>query len=492
MMTFEKPDHSGSPAAKRKESGNRTVLTALEHLYPGDSLRIGGREYLMKEEVSAGKNFTAQGASGGSKGEVIMRLRARHLLDTLSESYVEKQPALEAEAAVFLKPGEPLKIKVTSGEATVTASGAVVEKAQKVPLSEETVRKQAGKTGDTLFAFRRIDVRLEGACFCPVSEINRVRREALEQLEEKLLSEFRRNAPAGEHGAEAAAEGRGKGQDPEAALEEAAEKRTGFKSVHPKVTASVLSEEQLQAVLASDLAGGVYVDASMFVYPASEKPEALISRIHQAGKKAYLALPYIYREETGKTLEHFLPEGKMKAFDGILVRSADEMGMLREWNVEGEIIADAGVYTWNREAAEEVRRLGATWDTIPYELTARELSGRDLSSSELVVYGRTPLMVTAQCLRKNTSGCTHQPSVMTLVDRKGIGFPVRSECAFCQNIIYNSVPTELLTAEKEVSMLKPASVRYSFTTESREETEAILKGQLPGQITRGHIRKGVE
>lgn len=101
-------------------------------------------------------------------------------------------------------------------------------------------------------------------------------------------------------------------------------------------------------------------------------------------------------------------------------------------------------------------------------------------------------MVTAQCLRKNTSGCTHQPSVMTLVDRKGIGFPVRSECAFCQNIIYNSVPTELLTAEKEVSMLKPASVRYSFTTESREETEAILKGQLPGQITRGHIRKGVE
>ena len=101
-------------------------------------------------------------------------------------------------------------------------------------------------------------------------------------------------------------------------------------------------------------------------------------------------------------------------------------------------------------------------------------------------------MVTAQCLRKNTGGCTHAASWLTLTDRMKAQFPVRCECTFCGNIIYNSVPLDLITAEKDRRFLSPVYIRYSFTTETAAEVRRVLDGELPVSITRGHIRKGVE
>lgn len=506
MMASLRPDHSGTLAAIVRETGKKTIFSAAEDLYTGDSLIIGGREYRMKEDVKAGETFPADGVSGVRKGEKIMRVRAQHLLDTLSEQYVKKQPSVPADAEVFLSPGKPLKVIVSSGAQKAAAEGSPLQQAEKRPLTEDTVRKQTGKTGDTLFEFQNISVDIDGSCFCQVSEMNRVRREALSALEEKLLSGFRRKAPDGKTGRLAdgktgrladrktgrLADGCRAGRISDSGGSEAGS-HADFVP-HPAVTASVMNGDQLRAVLGEERIGGVYLDTSMFVYPSSPEPEDLIFRVHEAGKKAYLAMPYVWRLDVQTVFSHCLPEEKIRQFDGLLLRSIDQFGSLGDYRLPAgmEVIADAGVYTWNREAAAEVFRLGATSETIPYECTAKELSGRDLRSSELVVYGRIPLMVTAQCLRKNSASCTHTPSFMTLTDRKKIRFPVRTECAFCGNIIFNSVPLELVTAKEEQKLLNPGSVRYFFTTESGEETAEILSGHLPEKVTRGHIRKGVE
>lgn len=485
MMAMERPDHSGTPAARvsfvPSAGGRRTGaaalvrLTALEDLFAGDSLQIGGREYLMKEDVRAGKSFRAQGTGIVRKGETVMRVRARHLLDQLSDLYVKREPGqIPAEGSVKMAAGQPLTMTVRAEGASASACGEKVQKADRRPLTEDAVRKQMTRTGDTACFFSRLDLELEDDCFVPVSEMNRVRREALGKLEEEILRTFRRKT------------------DP--AREETRLTKTGHPAadMHPSVTASVMTREQLSSVLQSGKVGGVYIDVSMFVYPTSEKPGSVIKRVHEAGKKAYLALPFVWRRETEQVFDRFLPAREVRLFDGILLRSIDQFGRLKDWLPLEEVIADAGVYTWNREAQEEVRQLGATWDTCPYECTAREMSLRENRASELVVYGRQPLMVTAQCLRKNTTGCSGQPSLMTLTDRRKVSFPVRSECAFCMNTIYNSVPLDLVTADDGRKIVSPASMRYSFTTESGQETGRILRGELPESITRGHIRKGVE
>jgi putative protease len=112
--------------------------------------------------------------------------------------------------------------------------------------------------------------------------------------------------------------------------------------------------------------------------------------------------------------------------------------------------------------------------------------------------------------------------VTTLTDRRKAAFPVRNECAFCYNTIYNSVPLELISLSQELLKLPLRSLRLSFTTESGLQTEQLLRAageilgpfltdageagekaavsgsgaighrRLPEQITRGHYRKGVE
>ena len=512
MMTMDQPDHSGSAAASVLKTGSRCRLQALEDLYPSDILRVEGKTVQCAERVRAGQTFSLPGIYPGLKaGSIVMRVRAQHLLDTLTETYVDRKLSVEAEGHVMMKAGEPLRIAASALGREAVFIGPVVQEAEKRPLSAQDARRQLGKTGDTPFTFQKLDMELSGNCFLPVSDMNRSRREVLDRLKEEILSGSRRRIPeqagsqdmrntpstpartdnrieAGKR-AGSAAEGlpaRTTDGIPAGMQGEDAALR------HPAVTASVLTMDQLQAVLKERSVGGVFVEASIFIGQPAPAPEAITGLIHDAGKRAYLAMPYIWREDVRRTFEQTLPAEKMKLFDGILVRSIDQFGRLADWLPLREVIADAGIYTWNTEAQKEVRMLGATLDTCPYECTAAELSARDMGGSELVVYGRQPLMVTAQCLRKNTGGCTHAASWLTLTDRMKARFPVRCECAFCGNIIYNSVPLDLITAEKDRRFLSPAYIRYSFTTETAAEVRRVLGGELPVSITRGHIRKGVE
>ena len=73
----------------------------------------------------------------------------------------------------------------------------------------------------------------------------------------------------------------------------------------------------------------------------------------------------------------------------------------------------------------------------------------------MIVYGRLPLMHSAQCVRKNTFGCNGQEERLVLKDRYDKEFPVVCYCRpwkmgntkaaeSCYNIIYNSLPYGLL------------------------------------------------
>ena len=56
--------------------------------------------------------------------------------------------------------------------------------AQKQPLTEERLREQLGRLGGTGFRLRRLANKLEGDVILPVSELNRLRRELVSQLED--------------------------------------------------------------------------------------------------------------------------------------------------------------------------------------------------------------------------------------------------------------------------------------------------------------------
>ena len=139
------------------------------------------------------------------------------------------------------------------------------------------------------------------------------------------------------------------------------------------------------------------------------------------------------------------------------------------------------------------------------ELNEKELAELSLKESELVVYGYQPLMVTAQCLRKNAGGCTGKPGLLWLQDRKKVRFPVKNRCLECGNLIYNSVPLQLGGLGKELLATGAEYFRLEFTIESKgrdgKDPPAVRKaadgsGEEPDQEaypgTRGHFKRGVE
>ena len=270
-----------------------------------------------------------------------------------------------------------------------------------------------------------------------------------------------------------------------------------------------MGQASLSAYLQNPDISGIYID-SMMLFDVSgrsqspvEKAERYVRRIAQTGKEPWIALPYI--ERSGKC--SVLYDSADRLFDvglkGFLAGSFESAAALIERGLARYVRTDAGIYTWNSEAKQFVREAGISLDTVPVELNRREIASRDNRGSECIVYGHLPLMVTAQCLKKNTSGCDKGSRLLMMQDRKRRKFPVKCVCVFCYNILYNPVRLSLLSEVNALTGAGIDSVRLVFTTESGEETEDLVKkavmafkGGIPvgieGELTKGQFNRGVE
>ena len=147
-------------------------------------------------------------------------------------------------------------------------------------------------------------------------------------------------------------------------------------------------------------------------------------------------LPAIFRSHTAAFYQTVLP--KLQA-DGFLVRSYDALEFLLGQKIDPkQIRADDSLYAWSRESQAAFSALGLEGDTVPLELSRKEIRNRANAGSEMHIYGRIPLMISAQCIRNNLSGCSHISDVQYIKDRYGIYFPVKNYCSECYNVIYNS------------------------------------------------------
>lgn len=494
MMSMQRPNHWGTPAASVTSVKNGQVwLKALEDLWNRDALEIrgeqeaDGKELLLKEKVPKGREFLLPISPRLVKnGQKIYRVRCEALLERLREDYLKRKNQEKINGKFILNLQKPAILSVEWNGHRVTVTGEAASPAQNRPLEEETVRRQLMKTGNTPFMFEKLEICLGESLFYPMQSLNELRRQALERLEEEILTSYQREKPfqSTRHQKET----------------ERQEKEK------PELRASVEEWEQLDALLEIPEIEGIYLDCSMFGKEKENKFSETVQRLHEKGKKAYLMLPQIWRKQTVTVFEQlFLPE-QLKQADGFLLRSSEQLEYFqRKEELAGkERIADAGIYTYNQQAREFLKAFDVSRDTVPLECNRRELRQRSCRGSEMMVYGFLPLMVTTQCLVKNTAGCRKIPGRLKLRDRKNAEFLVKNHCCFCSNVIYNSVPLDLISDSREVLELAPASCRMAFTFETKEETQRIAnaaaacfrEGKMMEKVvpsgTKGHFKRGVE
>lgn len=432
------------------------------------------------------------------------------LQDNIRREYVDTELKEKIKGKLILNKECPAKIEVQYGKIKVSYQGDMVLVAQNRPLTKEVVTEKITKTGNTPFVFENLEVTMDDDIFMPVNQLNQLRRGALEALEEALLKPYERTLPelVETSSTETDRQTTGNAIKEKQISGQSLSQTSGQQSAGSSTEVRVLIEdaEQLPAVLKADFVDTVYLDCMLYTREnLIRKLSEDIDRVHASGKKAFYVFPFIFRQQTSLFYEKIMPELKKLPLDGIMVRSLDEIAFIKEWGNENwQMVSDSNLYTYSNEAAEYFYRLGMIQDTIPVELNRKEILRRENSRSEMIIYGRLPLMITAQCIHKNTLGCMHQHKVLNLKDRYSVHFPVKNFCSECYNVIYNSLPVCLFKEDVTVKKIAPAAVRLSFTTETEEETEQILTiygdiyknggilGQMPMECTNGHFKRGVE
>lgn len=432
------------------------------------------------------------------------------LQDNIRREYVDTELKEKIKGKLILNKECLAKIEVQYGKIKVSYQGDMVLVAQNRPLTKEVVTEKITKTGNTPFVFENLEVTMDDDIFMPVNQLNQLRRGALEALEEALLKPYERTLPelVETSSAETDRQTTGNAIKEKQISGQSLSQTSGQQSAGSSTEVRVLIEdaEQLPAVLKADFVDTVYLDCMLYTREnLIRKLSEDIDRVHASGKKAFYVFPFIFRQQTSLFYEKIMPELKKLPLDGIMVRSLDEIAFIKEWGNENwQMVSDSNLYTYSNEAAEYFYRLGMIQDTIPVELNRKEILKRENSRSEMIIYGRLPLMITAQCIHKNTLGCMHQHKVLNLKDRYSVHFPVKNFCPECYNVIYNSLPVCLFKEDVTVKKIAPAAVRLSFTTETEKEAEQILTiygdiyknggilGQMPMECTNGHFKRGVE
>lgn len=415
--------------------------------------------------------------------------RESPVLAQIRQNYLEQELQEEITGKLTLQKGKPARLELSDGIRQVYCEGEAVQQAKSQPLSEQAVVERLKKTGNTPFAFVTCTVEMEDDVFLPVKQLNQLRREALESLEEQILASDRRECPKRSPASFSE-------QEKSAGQSQWKTEAVGWS----KVSASVEQREQFAAVQASRAVGTVYIDC--LNYDREGLVEQLtedVRCLREKGKKVFFILPHVFRDKTGQFYEEIFESLEALPLDGYVLRNLDELAFFTLTHpTEKKLIADSRLYTYSNRAKNLLHRLGIAVDTIPSELNQKEISHRRNRDSELVIYGRTELMISAQCVQKNTAGCDRKPKLSGLTDRYQMQFPVRNYCAECYNVIYNSIPLCLLTESETIRAVQPDSVRLCFTTESRSETEQILAmvEKPPDEIgfahTKGHWKRGVE
>ena len=390
---------------------------------------------------------------------------------------------LSIEGELVLREGEPGSLTVKRGDVTYKASIEPVSAALKAPLDKKAAIDRINKTGDTDFEFSHIKAQIGENVFVPNGALNKLRRDAISGLCDKLLKKYYRN------------DARYADMSKLTALPEHVVKSDAAhdEAINDYTTiCSCMTRAQLDTLIGYECFDVFYLDFDMYdrntlIQQFADDVKCLTKR----NKKVYLMLPTIFRADSSDYFVSIAKELDKVSFEGFVVKNYEELYLTENLFTGKKVILDHNMYTFNDVSKSAFFEHGVSGDTVPLELNSREIMHRNNIGSQMIVYGYYPLMTTANCVHKNTKGCDKKQKLIYLKDRYNKSFAVCNNCKECYNTIYNSLPTMLT---KNISKLKEAGIRsfrYSFTIETPKQIKAVMDDKV-AEYTNGHYKRGVE
>ena len=364
--------------------------------------------------------------------------------------------------------GSSLSVTDPDGR-TCTLNGPMPEMARVMELDHDSLAARLNKTGGTPYYCVDIQTDLEPGLTLSAAAINAMRRDVLNLL---TAQRARREAP--------------KLGRPQKLPHYAGNKQ------RPGLTVQVTSLEQITSRLLNAAPEVLYVPVHLLAADL-----AFTKKLLNAAKVCAV-LPRIVTDTEMDKLRADLLSLRALGVREALVGNLGLLIPVRECGMRAR--GDFGLNLYSSASMQAARDLELRSACLSFEMTLPQI--RDVSKavpSEILAYGRLPLMVVENCLiRGKTGQCTCHLGPTKLVDKTGAEFPVIKDGNSCRSVLLNGKKLNLLDRQEDLAHLGLWAIRLYFTTENPREVDQVLGAYLkptpfdPGASTRGLYLRGID
>ncbi|EOD00927.1 Protease [Caldisalinibacter kiritimatiensis] len=517
MISIDKPNNKGIYLGTIVKKDNKFMYLKLE-----DSLNKGdGIEVIYSNKKSKGmivnkiykKNKLVDTANKGdlvklnklkgvNSNSIVYKTSDVKLLEKAKNSFTQEseKKKIKIYMALNIEINNPIILHIwdDKGNYVEVISKELVEKARKVSLNKEKVKKQMEKLGGTPYYIDSININLEENAMVSYSVLNKIRRKGISELNKKrgiLNNRIEVNR-----------------EDMIIKTEKALDfPGNKIKDEDKRISIKVTNFEQFSK-LNIDKLDRLYLN---FTEGLSE----CIQEVKNKNKEVYFSTNRILENKDFNKLEATFRNIDLSQIDGISVSNVGTLKFIKD-KYDVKIHCDEGLNIFNSKTVKFLKDYGVGSVTLSPELKLNQIS--DITSKnkikyEAIGYGYLPLMITKYCPLSLIKGCDSNnycdkcqlKELYGLRDRKGMVFPFNRKGK--TTLIYNSQPLMVLEHLDSVYNEGVNIIRLDFTIEKnnikdiqniffdyinnlvsmKEVKEFVSNYKQDTSITKGHYFRGV-
>lgn len=445
VMNIKSPNHIGYPIGKVTSVSNSQIgISLTDTLTQEDGIRFlessSGMivNYLYNSSskfihsASKGECIFVDSRVSAKVGDTVMKTLDKKLLEEL-EQYSKKKIPVEMEVVAHYP--NTFVFTVTDSIHWVHKEGNFISLAMNTPTTKERVISQFQKTGDTPFVVSNITVEMDANLFLPIASLNKIRRDALEELRRIRETESKKEVIENHY----------------------KEVYTNRKSFVSKVvyTALVRNEEQLDACREAGIHEFYTPDFSLY-------------------QKFKNQISIYYR------IDRVMMNHPVLSNERLLV---GELGAVYSYTKENEVVSDYYLNVANCSMIHFLEEHGVKRVTLSVECSKKQIESIlkkqfSFPEIEMILYGHMEAMVTKYCplsliLKKGKGPCNicRNGACYSLQDRNGAIYPMIQSNELTHIFYHTPTMHEL----KEYTSIGITHFRFEFLNETRKEILSIVK-----------------
>ena len=479
LIYSQKPNNMGLYLGKIQNFNNQKghITLKLENsISVGDRISINNENYTVSELMIKNKNYPTLDSGntvtlGRMKGNIsngmsVFRIENKKL-STFAQSIFSSEKELlniPFDAEITIKKGLPIKLTVYGKTGfyknlkVTIDSNIIPETAENQPVSKEKIIAQLSKTGNTPFCFENINIDLENNLFIPkISSLNELRRNAFAELENKVKEIYTFNINDSKNVSD----------------NDSVTPLSPISSPSISLLLNILNNNFNYAELTG--IDALYIPYKYFLNSSYDFTlETLCNKF-----KVFLYMPSIMRENYFGALNSTIEKSLNFGVKGFVISHISQIESLRKYNLP--VIGNYTLNVYNNESIKTLKDFGLVKFTPSVELEKADLLELlNLASlpSELIVYGKTPLMTNNYCYLGKSNRCYKdckklclENSKFYLKDRLGFEFRIVPDNTCTITTIYNSKITSINYTD---FINKINSVRIDILDENLDDIQKII------------------